>query len=119
MSNADELRSKLPTLAREMYEAIEFSLTQLREARRHDAAQLEAAANGHALPQHLLTRIVAHKKGLDDALLVLRAAQEAHEKFQTWMSEVIDLEPDHCGVTAEERAMLFGGGAGRGPEVTS
>lgn len=94
-SKSDELRSRLPRLAAEMDEAIAVALKEIRTAM-HIAEQTEGNVG------------LAWKKGLADALILLRPAQEAHQQFRKWLAEVVEQEVDHCGLTLEERRSLAG-----------
>lgn len=93
MNQSDQLRSQLPRLAAELDEGIEQALLRIRQARRmvqHDSAEADRA----------------WRKGLHDALTLLRPAQDAHERFRNWMRQVIAAEVDACGLTREERDAL-------------
>lgn len=95
-SKADELRSRLPKLAGEMHWGVAFALNKIREL-------IFIADNMGQEPVQL-----AWKKGLTDALWQLRAAQDAQMRFDAWAKEVLAQEIDACGLTAEERASVFG-----------
>jgi hypothetical protein len=93
MSQGDELRSRLPLLAAEMYEQIEVAL------RRINVQASSAPANDAA---------AAWAKGMRDALVLLRGCAEAHEQFRRWLEEVARENPDVCGLTEQEREAMFG-----------
>jgi hypothetical protein len=94
-SKSDELRSQLPHIAAELAESIRVSLEQIRAAR-------ALAGDG----KHESS--AAWRQGLDDALKILRPAQDAHGRFLNWIRDVLEQEVDQCGLTAEEREVLFG-----------
>lgn len=81
---------ELTTLLGELDASIENALRQIRWARR--------------VSEHTAGDVgLAWKKGLDDALLLLRPVEQAHERFQKWMRDAGDevLKPD-------DRTELFG-----------
>lgn len=95
MSKSDELRARLPRLAGELDYAIKESLEHIRDALRRAPT-----------PNTDLER--GWRKGLLDALTLLKPAHQAREQFRAWMDEVTAQEIDHCGLTAEEREMVLG-----------
>jgi hypothetical protein len=86
MSNSDALRSRLPTLAGEMSYTIGVALTRMREA----AKAADQPADW--------------RKGMQDALKLMRGVSDANDHFKAWMKQVVALEADHCGLTVEECA---------------
>jgi hypothetical protein len=96
MSNkSDELRSRLPRLAAELAASVEHSISEIRRAR--------------GIAEHTAGDVgLAWKKGLDDALILLRPAADAHDRFAKWLVEVLSQEVDACGLTAAEREELVG-----------
>lgn len=94
MSKSDELRSRLPQLAAEMYEQIGIALERIRR----EASQPPVGSMAG----------VAWANGMADALRLLRGCNEAHEQFRKWLRDVIAQEPDNCGLTSEERQRLLG-----------
>lgn len=95
MSTSDELRSQLPRLAAEMNHGIEFALERIRAAMK--LADHTEGQTG-----------LAWKKGLTDALLQLRPAADAQQRFNRWCQDVLAQEVDACGLTAEERQNITG-----------
>jgi hypothetical protein len=89
-SKSDELRSQLPLLAGEMSAGIRDALAEIRAARK------------------LADQPDAWRKGVDDALRLMRPAEEAHQRFIAWIEQVLAQEVDHCGLTAAEREAVFG-----------
>jgi hypothetical protein len=94
MSKSDELRSRLPHVAVEMFEQIGEALENMRAAAKHHPKEGEVCQ--------------AWQKGLADALKLMRGCEVAHDRFRKWLEEVIAQEADHCGLTKEERDAIIG-----------
>lgn len=92
MEKGDELRSRLTRCAGELDFAVATAINAIRIAKRSAPPDPIGAA---------------WQKGLTDALAFLRLADEAHQRFTQWMKDVVAQEPDACGLTADERAMLL------------
>lgn len=91
MNKSDELRSRLPQLAAEMYEQIGIALERIRrEAARPTRDMADAA----------------WAKGMADALRLLRGCAVAHGQFGTWLRDVVRQDPDQCGLTKGERETI-------------
>lgn len=93
-NKSDELRSALPAVAAEMDHAIGDALRQIRAALR--------------IAEHTQGEVGwAWKKGLSDALLLLRPARDAQARYERWRADVLAQDVDACGLTADERAAML------------
>lgn len=89
-AKSDELRERLPGIAAEMGTGIGYALTEICRA----LAEAERVEGAEA---------AMYRKGLRDALTVMRRAKDGHDRFKAWLDDVLAEEPDACGLTASER----------------
>jgi hypothetical protein len=103
-SNGDKLRQQLVPIVAELDCSVTVGMAKLRKAldeakRLHQRRGVDDDGYTSAARHGWIT-------GVEDALKMLRPAQEAHDRFTAWLREVELQEVDHCGLTAEERATL-------------
>jgi hypothetical protein len=94
-NKSDELRSRVVVIAADMSYGIHQTLEQIRAAIR-TADHTEGDVG------------LAWKKGLTDALTLMRNASDAQTRYTRWLLDVSAARPDESGLTAEERIALFG-----------
>ncbi len=96
MRKSDELRSRVVELAREFHQAAANALERIRNLT-HAVDQL---------PPNQWHVAGAYRKAVSDALAMLRPVQETGRQYEQWLAEVMQQDPDACGLTAEEREKL-------------